>query len=179
MGFLLGPARWIDATNHIIGKLVAWLMPAMALVTFAVVVLRYGFSQGAIAAQESVLYMHAAGFLLGASFTLLNDQHVRVDIFYRRFSERSKAWVNAVGHVLFTLPLCGLIAFGSYDYVADSWLILERSPEPGGIPAVYLLKTLIPGMAVLLALQALSQTLKALAVLSVFESASAGDIHNG
>lgn len=165
MGFLLGPARAIDQFNRLVGRATAWLMPAMAGVTFIVVVLRYGFSQGAIAAQEAVLYMHAAAFLLGASYTLLMDQHVRVDIFYRRFSFRQQAWVNAVGHVLFTLPVCALIVLGSQAYVADAWSILERSPEPGGLPAVYLLKTLIPAMGVLLALQALSQTLKALATL--------------
>jgi TRAP-type mannitol/chloroaromatic compound transport system permease small subunit len=138
----------------------------MALVTTAVVLLRYGFSKGAIAAQESVLYMHAAAFLLGASYTLLTDQHVRVDVFYHRFSPRARDWVNAVGHVLFTFPLCALIAFGSVQYVADAWAIREGSPEPGGIPAVYLLKTLIPAMAVLLALQALSEVLKAVSRLT-------------
>ena len=167
---LIKPAKSIDAINRRLGHAVAWLIPAMALVTFGVVVLRYGFSTGAIAAQESVMYMHATAFLLGSAFTLMTDQHVRVDIFYRQFSSRGKAWVNAIGHVLFTLPVCVLIGWGSVDYVADAWRIREGSPEPGGLHAVYLLKTLIPTMAALLALQALSETLKALAVLIEVEA---------
>jgi TRAP-type mannitol/chloroaromatic compound transport system permease small subunit len=162
---LIKPAQRIDTINRQLGHAVAWLIPTMALVTFGVVVLRYGFSKGAIAAQESVLYMHATAFLLGSAFTLMTDQHVRVDIFYRQFSPRGKAWVNAVGHIVFTLPVCALIGWGSVDYVADAWRIREGSPEPGGLHAVYLLKTLIPAMAVLLVLQAISETLKALALL--------------
>jgi TRAP-type mannitol/chloroaromatic compound transport system permease small subunit len=155
-----------------LGLATAWLMPMMAVVTTAVVVLRYGFNQGAIAAQESVLYLHSSAFMLGASYTLLTNQHVRVDVFYRRFSERTKAWVNAVGHVVFTFPVCVLIAVGSQHYVADAWAIRESSPEPGGIPAIYLLKTLIPMMGCLLALQGLSEVLKALATLSQREATS-------
>ena len=103
--------------------------------------------------------------MLGAAVALQADQHVRVDIFYRRFSVRQQAWVNGLGHVVFTLPLCGLIGWGSWDYVIDSWAAKEVSPEPGGLPLVYLLKTLIPMMAVLLALQALTQIARALTTL--------------
>lgn len=137
----------------------------MALTTVVIVVLRYGFSIGAIGAQESVLYMHSALFMLGAAWALQRDEHVRVDIFYRRMGVRGKAWVNALGHVLFTLPFCAVVLATSVDYVADAWRIREGSPEPGGLPAVFLLKTLIPLMALLLALQALAEILKALAAL--------------
>ena len=171
MRFFGGAVRFIDRLSQRVGTASAWLIPAMAVVTFIIVVLRYGFSLGAIAAQEGVLYLHSAAFLLGASYTLFHDHHVRVDVFYRQFSARQKAWVNALGHVAFTLPVCALIAFGSQQYVADSWRILESSPEPGGIPAVFLLKTLIPLMALLLALQAVSETIKALTVLSRIEVA--------
>lgn len=138
----------------------------MALVTTAVVILRYGFEQGAIAAQESVLYLHGTLFMLGAAPTLLADKHVRVDVFYRNFSSRQQTWVNTVGHTLFTTPICLLIVFGSWGYVTESWSIMESSPEPGGIPAVFLLKTLIPAMAVMLLLQALSAIISGLMELS-------------
>jgi len=138
----------------------------MALVTTAVVVLRYGFEQGAIAAQESVLYLHGTLFMLGAAPTLLADKHVRVDVFYRNFSSRQQTWVNTLGHTLFTTPICLLIIFGSWDYVTESWSIMESSPEPGGIPAVFLLKTLIPAMAVMLLLQAISVIINGLIELS-------------
>ena len=159
-------AQTIDGVSRSLGNAVAYAAIAMALVTTTVVILRYGFGQGAIAAQESVLYLHGALFMLGAAPTLLADTHVRVDVFYRNFTDRQKHWVNTIGHTVFTLPFCTLIVFGSWGYVAESWLIMESSPEPGGIPAVFLLKTLIPAMALLLALQAVSLIIQGLIELS-------------
>ena len=159
-------AQTINQTNRTIGRGVAFTSIAMAFVTTGVVILRYGFEQGAIAAQESVLYLHGALFMLGAAPTLLADKHVRVDVFYRNFSPRQQTWVNTLGHTLFTIPICLLIIFGSGSYVAESWSIMESSPEPGGIPAVFLLKTLIPAMAVLLLLQAVSAIIEGLVTLS-------------
>ena len=121
--------------------------------------------QGWIWLQESVTYLHASVFMLAAAWTLQSGGHVRVDIFYRSFTPRQQAWVNALGHIIFTLPICALIGWGSWDYVVDSWSAREASPEPGGLPFVYLLKGLIPAMAALMALQALSQLLSALDVL--------------
>lgn len=159
-------AQAINRINLAVGSSVAFASIAMALVTTAVVILRYGFEQGAIAAQESVLYLHGTLFMLGAAPTLLADKHVRVDVFYRNFSKRQQTWVNTVGHTLFTTPICLLIVFGSWGYVSDSWSILESSPEPGGIPAVFLLKTLIPAMAVLVLLQGISSIISGLIELS-------------
>ena len=159
-------AQTINHINRAIGSGVAYASIAMALVTTCVVILRYGFEQGAIAAQESVLYLHGTLFMLGAAPTLLSDKHVRVDVFYRNFSPRQQTWVNTLGHTLFMIPICLLIIFGSWGYVAESWSILESSPEPGGIPAVFLLKTLIPAMAVLLLLQAISAIISGLVELS-------------
>ena len=159
-------AQAINRINLAVGSSVAFASIAMALVTTAVVILRYGFEQGAIAAQESVLYLHGTLLMLGAAPTLLADKHVRVDVFYRNFSKRQQTWVNTVGHTLFTTPICLLIVFGSWGYVSDSWSILESSPEPGGIPAVFLLKTLIPAMAVLVLLQGISSIISGLIELS-------------
>jgi TRAP-type mannitol/chloroaromatic compound transport system permease small subunit len=159
------PANKVDLSISLLGQAVSWCVPVMALLVLGIVVLRYGFNTGAIAAQESVQYLHATLFMLGAAVTLGADQHVRVDIFYRRFTARQQAWVNAVGHIIFTLPLCGLIGLGSWDYVTDSWSAKEASPEPGGLPLVFLLKTLIPAMGLLLALQALSLIHRSLELL--------------
>ncbi|MEC7095106.1 MAG: TRAP transporter small permease subunit [Pseudomonadota bacterium] len=159
-------AQTIDSVSRSVGNAVAFAAIAMALVTTTVVILRYGFGQGAIAAQESVLYLHGALFMLGAAPTLLTDKHVRVDVFYRNFTDRQKHWVNTIGHTVFTLPFCTLIVFGSWGHVSESWSIMESSPEPGGIPAVFLLKTLIPAMALLLALQAVSLIIQGLIELS-------------
>ena len=159
-------AQTIDGISRGVGNAVAYTAVAMAVVTTTVVILRYGFGQGAIAAQESVLYLHGALFMLGAAPTLLTDKHVRVDVFYRNFTDRQKHWVNIIGHTVFTLPFCTLIVLGSWGYVSESWSIMESSPEPGGIPAVFLLKTLIQAMAVLLALQAVSLIIQSLIELS-------------
>jgi TRAP-type mannitol/chloroaromatic compound transport system permease small subunit len=150
----------IDTFTEYSGKILAWLGLLMALLTAVIVVLRYGFDIGSIAAQEAVIYMHGCLFLLGASYTLKQDAHVRVDIFYRSFSPRAKAWVNSLGTIVLLLPLCIFILGVTWNYAGESWAIRESSPEPGGIPAVYLLKTLLPLMALNLMLQGVAELLR-------------------
>ncbi len=152
--------RTIDRFTETCGRLLAWLLLAMAMLTAAVVLLRYGFNAGSIMAQEAITYLHGCVFMLGAAYTLKHDGHVRVDIFYRRFSPRGQAWINAVGGILFLMPMCGFIFVSSWDYVEASWVIRETSAEAGGIPAVFLLKTLLPLLAINLFLQALAETLR-------------------
>jgi TRAP-type mannitol/chloroaromatic compound transport system permease small subunit len=161
--------RWaerIDRLSRWVGHAVAWLTLAMVLVTFAIVVLRYGFDVGWIAMQESVVYMHAVVFMLGAAYTLQADEHVRVDIFYRGLPPRRRAWIDLLGTVLFLWPLCGAVVWFSWDYVAAAWAVREGSREPGGLPWVYLLKSLIPALAVLLAVQGAATVLRSLRLLS-------------
>ncbi|RLA49143.1 MAG: C4-dicarboxylate ABC transporter permease [Gammaproteobacteria bacterium] len=157
--------HYIDAFTDRSGRLLAWLALSMALVTALIVVLRYGFNIGSIMAQEAVIYMHGSLFMLGTAYALKTGAHVRVDIFYRSFSPRAQAWVNSLGSIVFLLPLCAFICFVSWNYVAESWTIREISPEPGGIPAVFLLKSLIPLMAFNLFLQGLAETLRSALVL--------------
>ncbi len=159
--------HYIDIFTDRSGRLLAWLVLAMALVTAVVVVMRYGFNMGSIMAQEAVTYMHGCLFMLGAAYALKNEAHVRVDIFYRSFSPRARAWVNSLGAIVFLMPLCTFIGFSSWNYVSESWLIHETSPEPGGIPAVFLLKSVIPLMAFNLFLQGLAETLRNAMVLVV------------
>lgn len=153
--------RFAERTGHT----AAWLALALVLVTFAVVVLRYLFDFGSIALQETILYLHASLFLLGAAYTLRTDAHVRVDIFYRRQSARARAVVDLFGALLLLLPVCSFLLWISWDYVASAWSLREASGETGGLPWVYLLKTLIPVAAVLLILQGVSQALRSLATL--------------
>jgi len=150
----------IDRVTGVLGKVIAWLTLLMGLVTFGLVVVRYGLKLNSIGLQESVIYMHSLVFLLGAGFTLQQGGHVRVDIFYRRFNHRTQAWIDSVGAIVFLLPFCGFLFFISWDFVATAWRNLETSTEPGGIPAVFLLKTLIPVAAATLALQGIAETLK-------------------
>ncbi|PKM42702.1 MAG: C4-dicarboxylate ABC transporter permease [Gammaproteobacteria bacterium HGW-Gammaproteobacteria-1] len=158
-------AAFIDGLNEWTGRLVAWLTLAMVLVTGAVVLLRYAFDLGWIAVQESITYLHALVFMLGAAYTLRHDGHVRVDIFYRRLAPRGQAWVDLLGALLLLLPVCVFILWISWDYVAASWSLWEGSRDAGGLPLVYLLKGIIPAMALLLLLQGVSQALRSLLVL--------------
>ena len=165
MSVLHACVHYIDAFTDRCGRLLAWLALTMALLTALIVVLRYGFNIGSIMAQEAVIYMHGCLFMLGAAYTLKSGAHVRVDIFYRDFSPRARAWVNSLGGIVFLLPLCIFICFASWNYAAESWAMNETSPEPGGIPAVFLLKSLIPLMALNLLLQGLAETLRSALVL--------------
>ena len=139
------------------GRTVSWLSLALVLVTFLVVVLRYIFDEGSIALQEMSTYLHACVFLVGMAYTMQQDAHVRVDIFYARLSPRAKAWVNLSGTLFLLLPFMLFVSWISWQYIADSWSVLEGSREAGGLPGVFLLKSLILVMTFLLSLQALTQ----------------------
>ena len=120
MSFLRGCVYYIDAFTDYSGRWLAWLALAMALVTALVVIMRYGFNTGPIMAQEAVTYMHGTLFMLGAAYALKTGAHVRVDIFYRSFSPRGRAWVNAIGGIVFLMPLCVFICVSSWSYVTES-----------------------------------------------------------
>lgn len=163
--FLTGLAERIERLSEFTGRWVAWLTLGMVLMTFLVVMLRYFFDTGFIWMQESVLWMHALVFLLAAAYTLAHDEHVRVDIFYRRMSPRGRATVDLIGTLVLLLPTAIFILVTSLGFVAPAWRVSESSPEAGGLPGLYLLKTAIPLMAALLLLQALAWILRSLAIL--------------
>ena len=150
--------RFIDALERInvtIGRCVAWLVLVMVLTTFVIVVMRYWFDSGWIWLQESITWMHAAVFMLAAAYTLAREEHVRVDIFYRHFSARGQALVNAAGSLFLLIPVALFIIIVSWDYVTISWQIHEASREAGGLiyPFPSMLKSLIPIMSIMLLLQ--------------------------
>jgi len=154
----------IDKISIATGHAAAWLTLAMVLVTFLIVVLRYVFDTGAIWMQESLTWMHAAVFMLGAAYTLQDDAHVRVDIFYRDMSARHKAWVDALGVLVFLFPLCGFFIYESVNYVAAAWKISEVSRDAGGLPypAIPLLKSILLLMPAAVMLQGLSMLLRSI-----------------
>jgi TRAP-type mannitol/chloroaromatic compound transport system permease small subunit len=156
----------IDRLNTAVGRGVAWLALTIVLGQFALVVARYVFGFGSIWLTEGVLYAHAALFLLAAAWTLRVGGHVRVDIFYADASPPIKAAVDFVGALLLLLPFTLVVLLFSAPYAARSWVILERSQEVGGLPLVFLLKTLIPMFAVLLGLQGVAQAIRAAQTLS-------------
>jgi TRAP-type mannitol/chloroaromatic compound transport system permease small subunit len=145
----------LDRVSTFLGKTAAWLTLFMVLVTFVVVVMRYVFDAGLIWLQESVVWMHAFVFMVGAAYTLQQEEHVRVDIFYRDMSPQRRAWVDAIGVVVFLLPLCGFLAWKAFDFVAVSWKLQEASRESGGLPypLIPLLKSILVVMPITLGLQ--------------------------
>jgi TRAP-type mannitol/chloroaromatic compound transport system permease small subunit len=157
--------RFADGINDIVGRGIAWLTLAMVVVTFVVVVLRYVYSIGWVWLQESYVWMHGAVFMIGAGYTLLHNGHVRVDVIYRPASPRYKAIVDIIGAVVLLLPMLFLVAKVSFPYVIESWLKLEESREAGGLPGLFLLKTVIIIFCALLALQGLSVIARGILVL--------------
>jgi TRAP-type mannitol/chloroaromatic compound transport system permease small subunit len=157
-------SQTIDKISIATGRAAAWLTLAMVLVTFLIVVLRYVFDTGVIWLQESLTWMHAAVFMLGAAYTLQDDSHVRVDIFYRAMSARHKAWVDALGVLVFLLPLSGFIVYESLNYVVAAWKISEISRDAGGLPypAIPMLKSILLLMPAAVMLQGLSMLLRSL-----------------
>jgi TRAP-type mannitol/chloroaromatic compound transport system permease small subunit len=157
MSLLKRIANAIDLFNDWIGRSLAWLTLGMVLVTFVVVLMRYVFGLGSTILQESVVYMHAIVFMVVAGYALVYNGHVRCDIFYGAASARTKAIIDLIGTFLFLIPMCILIIWVTWPYAKASWAVLEGSPEGRmGIPAVFLLKSLILVFAGLLALQAVS-----------------------
>lgn len=157
--------RFADRLNEIIGRGIAWLTLAMVLVTFGVVILRYVFSYGWVWLQESYIWMHGVVFMVGAAYTLLHNGHVRVDIFYRPASLRYKAAIDILGTLLLLLPMVTLVFLVGFGYVASSWSMLEESREAGGMPGLFLLKSVILVFCVLTAIQGLSLAARSLLVL--------------
>ena len=154
--------KFIDFT----GRAVSWLTLGMVLTTFLVVLLRYLFDSGSIALQESISYMHALVFLIGAAYTLKHNEHVRVDIFYHKLNIRQKALVDFLGNLLVLLPVMFFILWISWEYVFESWSVFESSRQTGGLPGLFLLKSCILAMASLLILQSFALLLKSFATLT-------------
>ena len=163
---LLGLAERINSFNAYLGKTCAWLTLFLVLGTAIVVVLRYGFGIGATALQEAVLYAHALVFMGAAAWVLQRNGHVRVDIFYQKFSPRRKALVDSLGTLFFLLPVCLFLGWSSWDYVSNSWSTLEGSSESGGLKFVYLQKSIILVLVVSLVLQGISDLIKSANILT-------------
>jgi TRAP-type mannitol/chloroaromatic compound transport system permease small subunit len=156
----------IDRITAAVGRIATWCALYVVLAEFAVVVLRYALGFGSIRLQESVLYAHASLFMLAAAWTLQTDGHVRVDIFYARATARARAALDLLGAVVFLLPFAAVLFAVTLPYVERSWHVFEASPQPSGLPFVYLLKTVILVFAALIGLQGVAQALRAALVLS-------------
>tara|TARA_R110002049_G_scaffold252264_1_gene427214 strand:- start:350880 stop:351386 length:507 start_codon:yes stop_codon:yes gene_type:complete len=156
----------INRFNEWVGRSVAWFVIAMVVITFFNVVMRYGFNFGLIAVQESVIYLHSFVFMLAIGYTYKHNEHVRVDIFYSRYSDSQKAWTDLLGTVFLLFPFCIYLIFSSFEYASNSWKLLEGSREANGLPLIFILKTLVPLMPSFLLLQGVSTVCNSLMTIS-------------
>ena len=166
MKILEGLCRVFDGINEHLGRTAMWLAVGMVLVQFIVVVMRYVFGTSLIIMQESIIYMHATLFMVGAGYTLLYDGHVRVDIFYSEASPRKKAWIDLLATVFWLIPACLTFLWVSWPFVSMSWMAKEGTLYVGGIPAIYLLKILILVFPSLILFQGLSLASHSVLVLT-------------
>jgi TRAP-type mannitol/chloroaromatic compound transport system permease small subunit len=156
MNFLKRLSCGIDSLNEWIGKGVAWVTLGLVLVVFIDVIMRYLFNTSFVFIQELEWHLFAFIFLIGAGYTLLHDGHVRVDIIYQRLGFKGRAWINLIGVIFFLLPGCIMVIITSWQFVYDSWSVMEMSPDPGGIPYRYVVKGTITMGFFLLCLQGIS-----------------------
>ena len=163
MRWLKATADGIDRINQFIGRGITCISFLMVLIVTTDVIMRYLFRISFVFVQELEWYLFAVLFLVGAGFTLLHDAHVRLDLFYQKYSPNVKAWTNLLGTIFFLLPGCYLIIVTSYKFALNSWAVWEGSPDPGGIPLRYILKSMIPFGFSLVALQGISLGIRSFA----------------
>jgi len=154
--------RFVDSVNEKLGIFASWITTLMVLVVCYDVVTRYLLKKSSVAVQEMEWHLFAIVFLIGAAYTLKHDRHVRVDVLYMKFKPKIKAWVNLLGSLIFLIPVCLIGIWSSFNFMANSFLIGEGSPDPGGLPARYVLKAVIPFSFLLLLLQGLSLSFRSL-----------------
>ena len=165
MKFISRYVRFIDLLNEYIGRLASWLVLGCVLTCFLVVLLRYAWNTGFVWMQELYVWQHALVFMLGAGYTLLHERHVRVDVFYSKLSPRGQSWVNLLGTLVFLWPWLIIVSYYGWPYITSSWQLLENSPESGGLPGYFLLKTVIYVFCGLLLLQSLATICRSLLLI--------------
>ncbi|CAM3479108.1 TRAP transporter small permease subunit [Parendozoicomonas haliclonae] len=163
--------RITDSFTEVTGRVLSWLNIALVISICTVVFMRYVLSLGSIALQELAIYLHAFIFLGCCAYTLRHDGHVRVDIFYRRFSARKKAIVNVLGTLFLLTPVSLFIGYASWDYIETAWQLRESSHDAGGLPWVYLLKSMILFLVATLLIQAIAELLRGLLTISGYPAA--------
>lgn len=157
--------RIIDLISEYTGRIAAWLTAILVWLVVVYVVMRYLFAEPLIWLQELHWHLFAMIFLLGAAYTLKSDAHVRVDVFYARFSSKRKSWVNLIGILMFLIPFCLIVITRSWGMVESAWQIREKSADPGGLPARYLIKAALPVGFSLLLIQGIGEALRSVLTL--------------
>jgi len=162
MRILLILSQITDTISEYSGRVVSWLTTILMLLICYDVAMRYLFNETSIAIFELEWHLFAIIFLLGAAYTLKYDKHVRVDVFYSKFSPRNQAWINLLGTLILLIPFCWIAISTSWSFTLNAFSIQESSPDPGGLPARYLIKGAIPLGFTFLLIQAISLLSKSL-----------------
>jgi TRAP-type mannitol/chloroaromatic compound transport system permease small subunit len=166
MGALAGFVRFAEAVNDYVGRIVAWLTLATVLVCATVVFIRYALQTGFVWMQELYVWTHAAAFMLGAGYTLMANKHVRVDILYARASPKKQAWLDLISTFVFLFPWVTLLSYFAWPYVLQSWELWETSSQVGGMPGLYIMKTIILAFGGLMFLQGLAICARSVLILN-------------
>ena len=167
--------RWlqrIDNFTEVSGRLISWLVLLLALLTCYDVFMRYVFNSGTVALQELEWHLFALIFLLGGAYTLKHDDHVRVDVIFssKRLNDRQRALINIIGMLLFLTPFCLLILITAWPFVQNAFWYQEGSPDPGGLPYRFLIKSSILIGFGLLLIQGIGELLRNILVLKQSEA---------
>jgi len=157
--------NFLDWIGERIGVLVSWVAVLLAIVIGLDVIIRYIFQFTFIWMIETEIYAFGILFLLGSGYTFKYGKHVRVDVFYTKMSEKRKAWIDLLGGACLLIPWCYVVIVSSWYYGLSSLMINEGSPQPGGLPALYVLKFCITLGFVFLLLQGISQMLKSVQII--------------
>ncbi len=157
----------LEQFSELAGKLVSWLVLTMVLLVSYDVTMRYFFLSGSVALQEMEWHLFSLIFLIGAAYTFKHDDHVRLDLFYKSkfMDDIRRAWINLFGSLFLLLPFCILIIVTAWPFVYQSYIHLEGSPDPGGLPYRWILKASIPLGFTLLLLQGVSDIIKNLNII--------------
>ncbi len=159
MRALLGFVRLMDGLSEALGRVIAWLVLLVALLSAGNATMRYAFSYSSNAYLEAQWYMFSLIFLLGGAYALKHNAHVRIDLIYGRFSPRVRAWIDLVGTLLFLLPMALGMIWLAWPWAMNALMVRETSPDVGGLPR-WPLKLVVPIAFALLALQGLAEAIK-------------------
>lgn len=162
MQFLKQYIQIVECFNSKVGIFASWLTFLLVITVVIDVFSRYFLQQSSVAIQELEWHLFAAIFLLGAAHTLKKNEHVRVDLIFSKFSLSTQAWINILGTLLFLMPFSIVVMIASDDFVLNSFSYGEKSPDPGGLPARYILKAILPISFVFIFLQGVALLFKSI-----------------
>lgn len=164
--FFIKLSEKIDRFTERTGQIISWLVILLVMLVGYDVFMRYIFQRGSIGIQEMEWHLFSIIFLIGAAYTLKYDEHVRLDILYRSkfLTDRHRAWIDAFGSIFILIPFCILIIVSAWPFISQAYTYNEASPDPGGLPARWLIKSMIPAGFILLLLQGIAESIKKLLI---------------